>query len=1602
MAQDDRSGCDDVLRAIEAELVSAPPVGSRQNEALFARLLVDSVGRDAIADYDAATLAAFVREAFQFIVSKPPGAPRVRVVASDLPEGAHSHRVATIQTLNDDIPFLVDSIIGEVRAKGLSPILVVHPIFKTRRDSDGVILEIAGGGDNNWRDGSQESYIGVILDPLDEMLARELEVTLPAVLAEVRAAVADWRPMLAMVDEAVTGLEQQRRGAGRVGTEEGAAFCRWIRDGNFTLLGARWLRASAAGVLEPTGRKGLGILRPDVVAARSVAPAGLAATTDAVVISKLPELSHVHRRVALDHVLVSLGSGGEKARESLELVGLLTSSAYTQPPGSIPILRSKVASVIARSGHLPQSHDGKALTNLLNTFPRDELFQIDERQLSTWAQMALDLELRPRVRLLTRLHTGAGTASSIVYVPRDRFSTTLRERIGQRLAEAWGGTIMSFTPYFTEGPLVRIHFILAVQRGAEVDAAGLEAEVAALTRSWEDQLARVLADEDEVAAPVLSAKYRRAFSAGYQETFTASRALEDIRRIERLGPDRAMAIDFYRTEDEGPSRVRAAIYRFDMPIPLSERVPVLENLGFSVIDERSYRVVPKFDGQNRIVALHDMSLETADGSSIELAGIDAQLEVAFLAVCSGRAENDAFNRLVLAAGTEWREAALLRSYAAYMRQMRSPHGPRYIADTLLRHAGMTRDLLELFKTRFDPALALDAPTRAESEAAVRAKIDAGLALVTSLDEDRILRQLVNLVTATLRTNFFQRGPDGAAPATIACKLSSREIDGLPEPRPYREIWVHSPRVEGVHLRFAPIARGGIRWSDRAQDFRTEVLGLIKAQQVKNAVIVPQGAKGGFLPKQLPRSGVRDDVAREGLAAYRIFIGALLDLTDNLDGGAVRPPPQVVRYDGDDPYFVVAADKGTATFSDTANEIAAARGFWLGDAFASGGSAGYDHKKMGITARGAWECVKRHFREIGRDIQSEPFTVVGVGDMSGDVFGNGMLLSPATRLVAAFDHRDIFIDPAPDPAASLAERRRLFNLPRSSWQDYDKRLISAGGGIFPRTVKSVAVTPQMQRALGIEAISLPPSELIRAVLKAPADLIWLGGIGTYIRAGEETEDHVGDRANDGVRVSAGDVRAKVVGEGANLGITQRGRIELARSGVRLNTDFIDNSAGVNTSDQEVNIKIALAPAVTAGQLAETDRRALLASMTDAVAAGSMRNNHQQSLALSLAESRGASDLGYLQRLMQVLEGRQLLDRRLEFLPTNAEIAQRQAAGAKLTRPELAVLLSYAKIALTSDLLATGVPELPAGADFLAGYFPDEMRDRYADSIAGHRLRREIIVTLLTNAMINRGGPAFVVRLVDETGQQVGEIAEAFLAARQALGLSALWRQLDALDGQVAWSTQLMIFRSVQDVMLAATRWFARNARTWPSVEHDVRAVADQLRSDRGRPAEVDQLHPSAGALASIDPATLPASLRASVASLDILVEAPAVAALVRDSRRSPRDASQALQAARAGLRLGDLEAQAANVPVYDHYDRLAVDDALASLRGTAERMALVDLRIGRSAQDAEAASTAGSTAIRAMLDDALANGALSASRLTVLARRIADTAGSAIAAASAPG
>ncbi|MGB3336777.1 MAG: NAD-glutamate dehydrogenase [Devosia sp.] len=1473
-----------------------------------------------------------------------------------------------LDIVSPDMPFIVDSALAAVRATGGSVRLFTHPVV--RMDSNGV----------SENTGRALSVLHIHSDPVADIdaLTAEVETT----MAEVTRAVRDWQPMLERLRRAIGALEQSPAAQ----KEEPLRFLDWLIEHNFTFLGMRDYRVAGTG-LEPVAESGLGILRDADLKVLRSGPNFVESTPqhtafmqseEPLLVTKANVRARVHRRVHMDYVGIKTFGADGRASGELRIVGLFTAQAQATPHTEVPIIRRKIAEVMRKSGVDPLGHDGRTLLSALDSYPRDELFQIGTEQLFEFATAIAGLYDRPRVRVLPRIDRFDNFVSILVYVPRDRYDGEARARITRYLAQAYDGRVSAYYPHFPEGELVRLHVIIGRVAGPTPQPvrAELEARVDALTANFGDML---VASADDPAA---ISDYRGAFSAAYQSRNTADDAHEDIGVLRGLGDGAGVAIRL-RGRSGADGSLGLKFYHRESAIPLSDRVPMLEAFGFRVIDERTYTIVPR-DGVERY--LHDMVLEPTE-AGFDVAARGAAVEQGLLAVWDGLAESDQLNALVSRTALVWTDAALLRALARYLRQIGISYSQRYIANVLVKQAEAASALVALFNALHDPA---ETDREANAEAA-RERIVAALDAMASLDEDTIIRRFLNLVEASVRTNAFQRDAAGNRMPALAIKFNSGLVDGMVAPRPYREISVYSPRVEGIHMRFGAIARGGIRWSDRPEDFRTEVLGLVKAQQVKNAVIVPVGAKGGFVPKLLAPGMAREAFQAEGVAAYTIFIGALLDVTDNLAGGAVVPPTDVVRRDGDDPYLVVAADKGTASFSDTANGIAISRGFWLGDAFASGGSAGYDHKEMGITARGGWETVKRHFREMDRDIQKEPFTVAGVGDMSGDVFGNGMLLSPEIRLVAAFDHRDIFIDPNPDAAASFAERQRLFALPRSSWQDYDKGLISVGGGVFPRSLKSIPLTPEMQTALGLEVNQATPAEVMTAILKADVDLLWFGGIGTYIRSNLETNADVGDRANDAIRIAGSEVRAKVIGEGANLGVTQRGRIEYALKGGRINTDAIDNSAGVNSSDLEVNIKIALAPLQADGTLGIEARNAFLVTMTDEVAGLCLRNNYLQGLAISLAERAGLGELPDHRELIERLEERGLLDRAVEFLPTDAALDTRAAGGKALMRPELAVILAYAKLTLYADLLEGKSIDDGYLAGELYRYFPETLHSAYPQAVAGHRLKREVIATVLANAMINRGGPAFVSELTAATSASPGEVALAYAATRDVYGLSELNAAIDALDGTVPGAVQLALYAEVMDLLRQESLWFLRNADVTQGlaglVERHSAGVAT-LRTMLATALPASLAEGVSQRTAGLVALGVPEPTAQRIAELSVLSYASDIVLVSERSGVPVAEGGAAFFGVFAAFELWPVIEQGRAIILSDRFDRMALDRALANLM-RAQRDLTADVLKAEGGLADWAARPGISRTAQAVAE--LTQGALTVSRLSVAAGLLADLA-----------
>ncbi len=1576
--------------------------------------VIDLFGRvppEDLAAYSPGALADLAGAAFEHLKAPRAGrGPDLRLVDLEVERDGRRRDVTVLEVVNDNMPFLLDSTLAEIVDQDYEPILVAHPILAVERDPAGGLVRLVGEATAASAQAvTRESFIHIHLDRIDDPEARERLIEgLRRVYADVALAVGDWASMRARVADAI---ERYRRDPPPLPEDEIAeaiAFLEWMAQDNFTFLGVREYRLPQGdAAADPVEGSGLGLLRDpsmrvlrrgkDLVVMSPEVRAFLAKPW-ALIITKANVKSRVHRRAHLDYVGVKLFARDGTLEGELRIVGLFTASAYTNTTGEVPYLRHQVAKVVARAGFDPASYAGRALLNVLESFPRDELFQVDDDTLYRFALDILNLSERPRVRALARPDEFDRFVSVIVFIPKDRYDSQIRRRVGEFLAGIYDGRVSAAYPAYPEGPLARTHYIIGRDGGGTptIDRETLERGIAGIVRTWGDSLRDQLADTiGGPRARALAARYGNAFTAAYREAFGAAEAIADVAILDQLSESRPRAVDLYRREGDDSTRVNLKVFSRGAALPLSERVPLLENLGFRVVNERTYRVLPAGGGDADRVWLHDMALERAAGGPIDAASIQGAIEAALLALFRGLAESDAFNRLVLEAGLGWRDVAMVRALGRYLRQIRIAYAQDYLAETLARHGALAAEIVRLFYARFDPRGGAE---RAAAEASIRTRLEEGLRGVTSLDDDRILRHFVNLVEAAVRTNYFQIEQNGLPRQTIALKFECARVEGMPLPRPLYEIFVYSPRVEGVHLRFGKVARGGLRWSDRPQDFRTEVLGLVKAQQVKNAVIVPVGAKGGFVPKQLPPASDRAAWLAEGTESYRIFVRTLLQLTDNIEGSQVVPPADTVRHDDDDPYLVVAADKGTATFSDIANELSAEKGHWLGDAFASGGSQGYDHKKMGITARGAWEAVKRHFREMDIDIQRDPVTVAGVGDMSGDVFGNGMLLSRAIRLVAAFDHRDIFLDPNPEPEASFRERERLFGLPRSSWADYDRRLISAGGGVFSRGAKSIPLSPEVRALIGIDKAEAPPFEVMSAILKAPVGLLWFGGIGTYIRARQETDDEVGDRANEAIRITGADVRAKVIGEGANLGVTQRGRVEAALAGVRLNTDAIDNSAGVNTSDVEVNIKIALATPERDGRLDAPSRNALLADMTDEVARLVLRNNYLQTLALSLAERRAVADLGFACRLMQNLEQQSRLDRGVEHLPDDASLAERARRGDALTRPELAVLLAYAKLALHDELLDSPVPDDPYLGKELERYFPVEMRERFPDAIQTHRLRREIIATQLANAIANRGGPTIIPRLVDQTGADAPTIAAAYAATRDSFGLTDLNLKVDALDGLVPGRLQLKLYGDLQDLLMSRIVWFIRH------VDFKASSLDAVIGSYRAGVAEVERgldgaLAPAARSAwetraRALTNQGVPAELARAIAALPDLVAAPDIVLVAQRTGRPVAGIALTHFAIEGLFRLGSLTGAAREIAVSDYFDRLALDRAIDSIAGAHRNLTADAVTSGPAGAEAVAAWSerrgADVRRIRNAVESIVASG-LTLSKVTVAASLLGDLA-----------
>ena len=1608
----------EILERVAATIHERVRADQADRIAAFARQFYQRVDPEDLVDREIADLYGAVLAQWGFAAQRMPGTAKVRVYSPRFEEHGWRSVHTIVEIVTDDMPFLLDSVTMELNRHQLTIHLPIHPMLVVRRDAAGELIEVlpeeAAKSTEPPADSLRESCIHIEVDRQTEpQVLEQLRAGIERVLADVRVAVEDWAPMRERVAEILAALAE-RPPADLAELAETRALLEWIDDDNFTFLGYRVYDLDVVNgedCLRPVNGSGLGILRGNGARRQPQAEAEAqdrshsfaklppqarrqAREPHLMVLTKANSRATVHRPSYLDYVGIKRFDEQGAVIGEHRFLGLYTSAAYNRNPRDIPALRRKVSTVLERAGLPAGGHDWKALLNILETFPRDELFQIADEQLFEVAMGILRLEERRRVRLFLWKERYERFVSALVYVPRDRYTTATRTRIEAVLRHAFPGSTLDFAVLLSESVLARLHFVIRVPGGQipAYDQRELEAKLAETTRSWTDELQVLLVGQHgEEDGNRLTARYGEAFPAAYREDQPPRSAVYDIQRMEDLAAgatDANNAMSLYRPLEAPPGLLRLKLFSGERPLPLSEVVPMLEDMGVEVVEERPYEIRPPASRAGERsdavhgrpvepgmtpVWLHDFGLQYVPGSDeptgagggvgteVDLGRVRELFQDAFGRILSGEAESDGFNALVLGAQLSWREIVLLRACCKYLRQTRLTFSQDYMEEALVAHPAIARQLVELFVARFDPGR--QGPDSPAAVAALRERLSAAIDSVASLDTDRILRSFLALVEAMTRTNYFQpQSPAGTPKPYLSFKLDPEQVPSLPLPRPMFEVFVYSPRTEAVHLRGGRVARGGIRWSDRREDFRTEVLGLMKAQMVKNAVIVPTGAKGGFVVKRPPPSTDRVALAAEVAACYELFMRGLLDLTDNRGrDGQVMPPAGVVRYDEDDPYLVVAADKGTATFSDLANSIAREYGFWLDDAFASGGSAGYDHKKLGITARGAWESVKAHFRALGVNPQTTDFTAVGVGDMSGDVFGNGVLLSRHIKLIGAFNHLHVFLDPDPDPERSFAERERLFGLPRSSWSDYDSAVISAGGGVWPRTAKSIPLSAEARAVLGLEAgiTALTPSELISALLRAPVDLLWNGGIGTYVKASSESHSAARDRANDAVRVDGAELRCRVVGEGGNLGFTQLGRVEYALGGGRINTDFIDNSGGVDCSDHEVNIKILLNQVVADGDLTRKQRDRLLAQMADEVAQVVVHDNYRQAQALSITESHADASLDDHLRLIRSLERAGLLSRRLENLPSDEELHERRAAGKGLTRPELAVLLAYCKVGVKEELLASDVPEDPYLSDDLERYLPAKLREPFRDQVQRHPLRREIIATHITNSMVNRVGTTFVHRLREDVGTSAPDIARAYTVAREVFDARRLWKELGQLDDQVDAAVQTALMAEGRRLIERAARWFLRHRRQpldiAATVSHfapGITALAQELPKLLA-PADSKVLDRAAERFVALD---VPPDLANRVASLDALFSGLNVIEVAGAAGETVEAVAAVYFALGARLDLHWLRDQITQLPTTTHWQALAQgalrDDLYSEQRDLTAQVLRLGTGTGAHAEDAD--------------------------------------------------
>jgi len=1387
----------------------------------FVRQFYSTVALEDLLDWSIDDLFGAAVNFWSLIQKRAPNEIKIRIYNPDFERHGWQTTHTVVEIICDDMPFLVDSLRIVLNRMGLISHLIIHMGgMHVLRGSKNEVKSILPRK-VPYPDGvSTEAPIFIEINrQTDPHILEQLHHNFEQVLEDDRVVVEDWMPMRKKVQEIVGELESVSMALDKEEVEETIAFLNWIEDHHFTFLGVRDYELVEKGkdvILQAVPHTGLGLLRQLSKKSKSqilseMAPEAkeLSLSSRILVMSKTNTRSVVHRDVYPDYIGIKRFNQQGKVIGERRIIGLYTSAAYNTNPKDIPFLRHKVAFIMKKSLLNPKSHAWKVLFNILETFPRNDLIQASEDELLEICMGIFYIQERRRIRMFARMDLYHRFVSCLVFVPRERFNTELRHAMEKVLKDSFDAEEITFTTFFSESVLCRIHFMIRINpdNPTTFDFKDIEKKLIEVGRSWTDDLQQFLSDSvGEEKANRLFSRYKMAFPEVYKANFSPRTAVFDIKHLEQLSETNTLGMNFYRPLDEFIDHFRLKIYQFDSTIVLSDVIPIIENLGLKAISERPYLL--EFE-PGKVAWINDFSMHYTKGCHFNLDEIRELFQQAFTKIWLGEAENDGFNQLVLAAELDWRQVSILRAYAKYFKQIGFTFSQEYIELALNNNTEIARKLVLLFEYRFNPN-----PVNQHNDGfnSLALELLSDLEGVSNLDEDKIIRQYVQAITATLRTNFYQLDKDGQPKKYISLKMNSKLIPGIPRPEPQYEIFVYSPDVEGVHLRCGKVARGGIRWSDRKEDYRTEVLGLMKAQQVKNAVIVPTGAKGGFVPKRLPENGSREEILNEGIRCYKIFIRGLLDLTDNYINGKLLKPVAVVAYDEDDPYLVVAADKGTATFSDIANEISKEYQFWLSDAFASGGSVGYDHKKMGITARGAWESVTRHFFELDIDIKTTDFTVIGIGDMAGDVFGNGMLLSKRIKLVAAFNHEHIFIDPNPEPLTSFAERQRLFHLPRSSWADYDKKLISKGGGVFNRDAKSIVMTKEIKHVLGIKQASIEPNELIKCILKAKVDLLWSAGIGTFVKAETETNTEVGDRTNDLIRVNGNQLRCKVVGEGGNLGLTQLGRIEYALHDGLIYTDFIDNSAGVSCSDKEVNIKILLNGIIAAGDMTPKHRAELLSSMTTEVAQLVLRENYLQTKALSLSSSQSLRSAELQSRYISELDRTGKIDRALEFLPTEKQLLENKLLGKGLSSPSMCVLFCYSKIILKDYILKSDVPEDPYLSKYLVCSFPKPLQDKYSEQMQHHPLKREIIATNLTNIIVNEMGFSFVYRMQDETGAPVSAVVRAYIITRTILNMDVIWKQIEELDSKLSARNLTEIMMLYVRLLRRVTRWFLRRQRT----------------------------------------------------------------------------------------------------------------------------------------------------------------------------------------------